>query len=272
MFRAVSTIILVFAMITSMPILAADHRIISLVPSQTELLFEMGFGSQVVGVSDFCNFPDAARQIDKIGGLELSIEKIVALRPTLLVDANSMHKKYQPLFYQLGLNYVNYVTTRLEHLPSVACELANLLQEPGKGKIFSEAWNSRLRKLDLKRPAKQVLVYFEIWDTPAQAAGQTSFIGELIARAGGTNISSDQNDFPLVSSEAVIKADPDVILVAYPLPKLENIKNRAGWGSLKAVKSNSLFALDQDLFVRPGPRNLEGLEQLNKIFHQVQTP
>lgn len=265
-------LIIVFTVATISTLQAAENRIVSLVPSQTELLFEMGFGEQIVGVSDYCNFPEATGQISKIGGLELSIEKIVALRPTLLVDANSMHTKYAPLFNQLGLKYVNYVTTKLEHLPEVACKIATLLNEPDKGTAFAEAWNSRLSKLDMKKPANPVLVYFEIWDTPAQAAGNTSFIGELITRAGGINISGDQNDFPLVNSEAVIKANPDVIFAAYPLPNLENIKKRPGWSSVKAVKKDFLYALNQDIFVRPGPRNLEGLEQLNKIFHQVQLP
>ncbi|MDD3146883.1 MAG: helical backbone metal receptor [Candidatus Riflebacteria bacterium] len=268
--RSILILFLTLAMI--LPVQAGANRIISLVPSQTELLFELGFGDQIVGVSDFCNFPPATGKIEKIGGLELSIEKLVALQPTLLVDANSMHKKYEPLFQQLGLNYANFSTTRLEHLPVVACELAKLLKDPGKGILFSEAWNSRLRKLDLKKPEKGLLVYFEIWDTPMQAAGQSSFIGELISRSGGINICKDQTDFPLVNSESVINANPDVIFVAYPLPNLKNIKNRAGWASLKAVKNNLVFSLDQDLFVRPGPRNLEALELLNEIFHQVQTP
>ncbi|HNX76052.1 MAG TPA: helical backbone metal receptor [Candidatus Rifleibacterium sp.] len=248
---------------------AAENRIIALVPSQTELLFSLGFGTDVVGVSDFCNFPVEAAAVTKVGGLELNIERIVSLRPTLLVDANNMHRKYEPLFQQLGLKYINFVTTRLEHLPTVAAELARLLGAPGKGEVFVRDWETKLRQLDLKKAALPVAVYFEIWDTPAQAAGQGSFIGELIARAGGTNIVTGSGDFPVVSSEGVISGNPEVILVAYPLPDLAKIRQRPGWASIRAVKNNRIKALDQDIFVRPGPRNLDAISQLIQIFHEV---
>ncbi len=261
--------ILLFCLVSA---IAGEHRVVSLVPSQTELLFAMGFDNAIAGVSDFCNFPEAAAGKPKIGGLELNIEKIMSLRPTLLVDANSMHRKYEPLFQQLGLKYVNFATTRLEQLPQVAASLAQMLDAPEKGLLFSANWDSKLRQLDLQKPAGQVKVYFEIWDTPAQAAGQSSFIGELINRAGGQNIFSGIGDFPVVNSEMVIKEDPDVILVAYPLPNLEKIRSRPGWSTIKAVKNNRLHALDQDIFVRPGPRNLDAIAQLNRFFREVSNP
>ncbi len=251
---------------------AGEHRVISLVPSQTELLYAMGFEAAIAGVSDFCNFPEAAADKPKIGGLELNVERIMSLRPTLLVDANSMHRKYEPLFQQLGLKYVDFATTRLDHLPQVAASLSQMLDAPENGIRFAANWNARLRQLDLQKPTRKILVYFEIWDTPAQAAGQSSFIGELITRAGGQNIFSGSGDFPVANAEMVIKENPDVILVAYPLPNLEKIKNRPGWSHIKAIKSNRLHALNQDLFVRPGPRNLDAIEQLNRIFHEVSNP
>ena len=248
---------------------AAENRIIGLVPSQTELLFSLGFGAEMVGVSDFCNFPGEAATVSKVGGLELNIEKIVSLRPTLLVDANNMHRRYEPLFQQLGLKYINFVTTRLEHLPIVAAELAGVLGSPEKGEVFVRNWEAKLRQLDLKKATGPVTVYFEIWDTPTQAAGSGSFIGELITRAGGTNIVTGAGDFPVVSSEAVISGNPEVILVAYPLPDLARIRQRPGWASIKAVKNNRIRALNQDLFVRPGPRNLDAISQLIQIFQEV---
>lgn len=250
-------------------LLGAENRIISLVPSQTELLFALGLGTQLVGVSDYCNYPPEALEKPKIGGLELNIERIMSLRPSILVDINNMHKKYEMLFGQLGLNYVNFNLTRLEQLPQVALELAEILSAQEKGVEFATSWNKQIENLELEAPANQVKVYFEIWDTPMQAAGSNSYIGEMLSKAGGSNIFSDTIDFPVVNSEAIINGDPDVIFVAYPLPKLETIKNRAGWQSMKAIKKNQIYALDQDLFIRPGPRNLAGLKQLNSIFRQV---
>lgn len=267
----VTCILIFFFSSTDLCLFGAENRIIALVPSQTELLFAIGLGEQVVGVSDYCNFPPEALERQKIGGLELNIERIMSLRPSILLDINNMHKKYELLFRQLGLNYVNFTLTKLEHLPQVATELAEILSAKEKGIDFATNWNKQIASLELEKPDNQVKIYFEIWDTPMQAAGSNSYIGEMVSKAGGINILNDKADFPVVNSEAIISGDPDVILFAYPLPGLETIKNRAGWQSLKAVKSNQIYALDQDLYVRPGPRNLEGLKQLNNIFRQVHT-
>lgn len=247
---------------------AADQkvRIISLVPSQTEMLFYLGFGDNIVGTSDYCNFPEEARKKTRVGALELNIERIMSLRPTMLVDVNSMHKKYAPLFAQLGLNYINFTVSRMEHLPKMAEELAELISQPEKGKKFAAKWSKETASLSGKTTGTRPKVYFEIWDTPMQAAGKNSYIGDMIETAGGNNILSGTMDFPVVNSETILNANPDVIIIAYPLTKLDSINNRPGWQNLRAVKNKQIHALDQDLFIRPGPRNLEALQQLRKIF------
>ncbi|OGK10404.1 MAG: hypothetical protein A2W80_16455 [Candidatus Riflebacteria bacterium GWC2_50_8] len=251
---------------------AADQqRIISLVPSQTELLFHLGLGDLVVGTSDYCNYPEEARSKPRIGALELNIERIMSLRPTLLVDVNSMHKKYALLFSQLGLNYMNFTVNRLEQLPKMAEELTRIIGQPEKGQEFAAAWRKQTADLINQQTALMPKVYFEIWDTPMQAAGFSSYIGDMIKAAGGENILSDPIDFPVVNSETIIQADPDVIIIAYPLPSLDSLAARPGWKNLRAVKNHQIHALDQDLFIRPGPRNIEALLQLRKIFSSSRT-
>ncbi|PKL47826.1 MAG: hypothetical protein CVV42_11840 [Candidatus Riflebacteria bacterium HGW-Riflebacteria-2] len=250
---------------------ANDIRIISLVPSQTELLFHLGLGGHVVGTSDYCNYPEEARRTTKIGALELNIERIMSLRPTLLVDVNNMHKKYALLFSQLGLNYVNFTVTRLEQLPVMAEELSRLVGKPEKGIEFSANWQAQTAELTTTTASAMPKVYFEIWDTPMQAAGQNSYIGDMIKTAGGDNILSDMAEFPVVNSETVLSADPEIIIIAYPLTDKDNVSKRPGWQRLRAVKNKQIHAMDQDLFIRPGPRNLVALQQLRDIFRKVKT-
>jgi iron complex transport system substrate-binding protein len=246
-----------------------SHRIISLVPSNTELLFELGLGQHVVGVSTYCNYPAAAQKIAKVGDLELNIEKIMVLKPTLLLDLNSMHKKYELLFVQLGLNYVNLNISNLEEVADAAQEICYLLGTPQKSEEFSKNWQKSLAGFKLNKLPDPLKVYLEIWDTPMQAAGPESFMGEMIVTAGGENIISRPADYPIVNSEHIIAANPDIILISYPLGNLASIRNRPGWQAIRAVKSNNIEALPQDLFVRPGPRNIEGLRILQKIFLQA---
>ncbi len=248
---------------------ASEIRVISLVPSQTEMIYALGLEACMVGRSDYCNFPPEAQQKPSIGNMELNIEKIVSLRPTLLLDTNGMHQRYAPLFQQLGLRYVNMPTTSLQQVKEAATKVADLLGNPEAGARFSEDWDARLRRISPAPSEKPVSVYFEIWDTPAQAAGDSSFIGEIIRQAGGRNIYAGQSDYPVVNPETLLKEDPAVILLSYPVTSLENIKKRPGWSTLRAIKSNNLYALDQDLFVRPGPRNLNAVDRLHEIFKKV---
>jgi iron complex transport system substrate-binding protein len=248
---------------------APEQRIVSLVPSQTEMLFSLGLGDKVVGISSYCNYPPQAAELPRIGDMDLSIEKIMTLKPTILIDANNMHRKYEMLFRQLGLNYVNFSITGLDNIPQMARELSQLLGFPEKGDQFAENWNSQTAPANLPKPMKEVKVYLEIWDTPMQGAGDTSFIGQMISKAGGKNIIAGAQEYPVMNYESIISADPDIILLAYPANDTQSIKARPGWQNIQAVKNNRIHRLDQDLFVRPGPRNIEGLKILNGLFQQI---
>jgi len=269
-FKQVLSVIFALALILSASAHARNEvRVISLVPSQTEMLFHLGLGEYVMGISDYCNYPEAARSRQKVGALELNIERIMSLRPTLLVDVNNMHKKYALLFSQLGLNYVNFSVTRMDQLPRMAEDLAKLIGKPDKGAEFAAEWHKKITEISVSLPAEKPKVYFEIWDTPMQAAGAQSYIGDMIRTAGGDNIVTDISEFPVVNSETILNADPDVIIIAYPLTDKTSIEKRPGWQKLQAVRNKQIYALDQDLFIRPGPRNLDALMQLREIFRKI---
>lgn len=249
-----------------------ELRIVSLAPSQTEMLFHLGLGDRIVGVSDYCNFPKDALFKQKVGGLELNIERIMSLKPDVLVDINHLHQKYQPMFEQLGMNYVNFNINEIEELPVMATQLCELLNVPQIAPEFHEEWQAGIASLSLSLLMPSPKVYMEIWDTPTQGAGGASFLGKLVEMAGGKNVLGRDQDFPVVNNEQIISSNPDIIILAYPSPSIESVKNRPGWKSISAVKANNIFSVDQDLFVRPGPRNLEGLALLNKIFNKAKTP
>ncbi len=269
--RTVTALLIIFSVVFVSAASTSEMRVVSLVPSQTEMIYALGLEELLVGRSDYCNFPAEAQQKPSVGSMELNIEKIVSLRPDLLLDTNGMHQRYAPLFQQLGLKYVNMPTTSLQQVREAAAKVADLLGHPQAGRKFSEEWEAQLGKILPVPSAKPVSVYFEIWDTPTQAAGDSSFIGEIIRQAGGQNIFVCQGDYPVVNSETLISKDPEVILLSYPVTNLEGIKKRPGWGTLRAIKGNQIYALDQDLFVRPGPRNLTAVNRLNEIFKKVRS-
>jgi len=264
--RALVIICIFIAAVSSGEPARSDHRILPLVPSHTELLFAMGLGQLVVGVTDYCNFPAETNNLPKIGNQELSIERIMSLRPTIMLDLNGMHRKYEILFSQLGLNYVNFNLKTIDQLPAIAIEIADIINQKHAGEKFAETWNNQLNNLETVIPEKRAKAYLEIWDTPMQTAGPRSFMGEILSRAGFINIVDNTQEYPVINHETVIQADPDFIFLAYPVQNPESVKNRPGWKNISAVKNNRVFCLEQDLFVRPGPRNLEGLKLLNKFL------
>lgn len=245
------------------------NRILSLVPSNTELLFEMGFGNEIVGVSDYCNYPKAVNLLPKVGGLNLNLEKIVSLRPTIVLDLNSMHKQYHSMFSKLGINYIDFKIKKLHDIPNIAIEMAKVLGKHESGKAFATNWKQNIKALPLLGNKYKWKVYFEVWDIPMQAAGPTSFIGDIISMAGGENIINSNSEFPTVNSEQILKANPDIIFISYPANDTLPLKSRTGWSNLKSVKKDQIFILNQDLFVRPGPRNIEGLKILSNYFLNI---
>ncbi len=243
-----------------------ETRIVSLMPSQTEMIFSLGFGSKVVGVSDYCNYPPEVASLPRVGGLELNLEKIVSLRPTLLVDLSGFHKKYETTFRELGLDYMDLPMTSFSDIPSAALILANHLGDPHAGSEFVRSWNETLERIRGSR-RKSGRVYFEIWDSPPQAAGPESFIGEMIELAGGRNVVPRTGvQFPFMNPELVVREDPEIIFLAYPVDGAPRVAARPGWEDLAAVKSGRVMVLQPDLFVRPGPRCLEAIKLLAEII------
>ncbi len=250
--------------------LLAENRIISLIPSSTEILFAIGFGKEIIAVSNYCNYPEnEINSLPRIGNQNLNIEKIISLKPTILVDTNHIHQKYEKIFKSFNLNYVNINIESLSDIPKNACFLAKILGDPQKADNFVTNWNNEIDKINLKSNSKSIKIYAEISDNPYQAVGGNNNINSIIQIAGGKNIFENQSGYPIVNSEMLLLSNPEIIILIYPDANVESIKNRTGWSNIKAVKNNNVFIVNQDIFVRPGPRNLQAIKILNNLINKV---
>ena len=138
----------------------AKERIISLAPSQTEVLYAIGAGNEIVGVSDFSDYPEEAKTIPTIGDIELNVEKIVSLSPTILIDINSMRKQYEPIFNSLNLKYVNYTLNSPEDIANIAIEIGKQIGKEEEANIFAQNWLEQLKSIQSKK--KKFTYYLEI--------------------------------------------------------------------------------------------------------------
>jgi iron complex transport system substrate-binding protein len=196
------------------------ERIVSLAPKNTELLFAIGAGAQVVGVTSQCNYPPEALDRERVGvfsGKSLSLEKIVSLRPDLVVSAGEFHRAVVNELERLGLTVVAMGADSLTELYSEIQLMGEMSGHVDQSAALVSQMRDRVERVRESTrhisPAQRVTVYYQVWDAPLTAAGPASFIGEMIELAGGINIVTDRAArYPQISEEALLQLNPDVIL------------------------------------------------------------
>jgi iron complex transport system substrate-binding protein len=244
-------------------------RIISMLPSHTETLFALGVGNRIVGIDQFSNFPKAeTEKIQKVGNsFTPNLEAIAALKPDLVLIDDSAYSKLSENLEKLGITvYAGMAQTYIESFEKIAI-LGRLTGATNTAQSIISRLRNEINQLGAKIVRqKKVSVYFEVDPTP-YAAGEASFIGELLSRAGGKNIiPKSLGAFPQISPELVIKANPAVILGV----GLSDVSSRPGWASIAAIKNNRVYnptPEENDAIVRGGVRLAQALRALVKYLH-----
>jgi iron complex transport system substrate-binding protein len=254
---------------------AAPQRIVSLAPSNTEILFAVGAGSQVVGRDEFSDYPPEAASIETIGGSfgEYNVEAIVALKPDLVLAAEINPPELVQQLEELGLTvyYLGNPAT-LEEMYSNLETVASLTGHDATGLV--DSLKARVAAVDEKIAplSSRIPVFYEIDATDPSKPwtyGPGTFGDLLIARAGGYNIGGIASDpYPQLSIEQVVASNPAVIILGDSMwgVTAEAVTERPGWETIPAVQSGQIFPFDDNLVSRPGPRLVDGLEQLAKLL------
>ena len=253
----------------------APQRIISLAPAGTEVLFAVGAGDKVVAVDEYSNYPEEAKALPKIGGFDgktISVEKILSYEPDLLYLTKGMHDFLIPVCEEYGIQY--YMSEGLS-VDDVKKDIVQIGAITGNDKAASEAV-AQLEEAEMRAAAhtKQDVaapsVYFETWNSPYMTAGGNTFISDVIYKAGGYNVLKDLNDWPVVSEESIIAANPEVILIQKSAEAFgvtpESVAARPGWSDIAAVKNGKVFVVDDDLYSRPAPRIGQAIIELNELI------
>jgi cobalamin transport system substrate-binding protein len=252
---------------------APPKRIVSLVPSVTEILYALNAEPLLVGVTDFCDFPPEARRQPKVGGMVApSLEAIIALKPDLVIATTEGTR--EDTFTQLARVGVPVYLVAAHHVAdatSLMRRLGELTGREGAAGPLVARLEQRIEAvkkavLPLARPR----VLYVLWPEPLIVPGRAALVTELIQLAGGQSLTADDpNAWPRYSLEAAVARNPEVILLA---------NHGAGTGavsmdkwrrlaSLPAVKSGRLLSINGDLMHRYGPRFVDGLEQLARAIH-----
>ena len=257
---------------------SAAQRVVSLAPSNTEILFALGAGDKVVGRDEFSDYPPEAEAIAKVGGSmgEYSLEAITALKPDLVLASElnspelvaSLEKLGLTVYYLPNPKTFEDLYTNLETVATLTGRDATKLTDSLKARVT--AVDEKIMPLSV-RPS----VFYEVDATdPSKpyTAGVGTFINLIINRAGGANfteLAGITDPYPQVSLEQLVIAPPDFIILGDSMwgTTPEIVAGRPGWDTLAAVTEGRVFPFDDNLVSRPGPRLVDGLEALAMLLH-----
>lgn len=245
-------------------------KIVSLIPSNTEILFALGLGKEVKGVTAYDDYPKAAQKITKVVSTEVDTEKIIAMKPDLVLGHESSLNFQKDAYKQLEEAKIPlFVVKDAQTLQSAEKTIEQIGQLTGttdKAKSVVQRMEKQKASLQTKaaKQKKQPTVWIEI-SNDLYTAGDNTFMNEMLDLAGGKNIVTKKG-YPKYNEEQVIKADPDVIITTYPNAKQEIAKRKA-WKNIRAVKDGRIYSLDADELSRPGPRLIDGAEEIYQAIY-----
>lgn len=254
------------------------QQIVSLAPSITEILFAIGAGDQVVGRDDFSNYPEAAVSLPSIGGNfgELNTEAIVALQPDLVLAAELTTQEQVQALQDLGLTvFLLANPVEMEGMYDMLGIAAQLTGREAETEALVASLQERVAAVEetISSAESTPVIFYELDSTDPSApwtAGPGTFIDTLITMAGGENLgASFDGAWVQVSSEELLSKNPDVIVLGDAVwgVTVESVEARAGWEGIAAVQNGQIFPFNDDLASRPGPRLVDGLEELAKLIH-----
>lgn len=249
------------------------ERIISLAPGLTEILFSLGLDHRIVGVTDYCDYPEPALNKTRVGGLNANIERILALHPDLVVGIAGLYQQENQA--RLERFHIPFVVVD----PSSMEKIFQTIILLGKITRVEETASARVRQLRQRldsirqtlRSAPSPRLLYVVDEVPLISVGKGSYLNDLIRDAGAINITEGLDKaYPLVSMEYVIQKDPQVIILAMDADRVlsdRQKRNWSRWADLAAVRDGRIYKVNRDLLNRPGPRMLDGLEELARLVH-----
>lgn len=239
-------------------------KIVSLSPGNTEILFALGLDKQIVGVTEFDDYPAKAKTKSKIGGFSTpNVEKIISLKPNLVVATGGIQAPISQRLKKAGIVIFTADAKNLNGVLTDIVKLGKLTGRQDQADKLVDKLKARLKKVEAKvSGATNKKVFFEIYGQPLSTAGAGTFVNDLIKKAGGINVAATQKQrYPQYSLEQLVKDDPDAYFAASgSMAKPEDINQRPGYDGLTVVKDGKVYVVDENLFLRPGPRLVDGLE------------
>jgi iron complex transport system substrate-binding protein len=253
------------------------ERIISLAPGNTEILYALGIEDKVVGVTDYCNYPPEAKEKPRIGGFSTpNLEKLIDASPDLVL-ATSIHQKVVvPRLEEMGIPVVILDPKTLDGILESISLVGRVTGKEKEASGIVAAMRTKIKsvtdKTDILLQTQKPRVLYITWHNPLMAAGLGTLQDELIQKAGGVNIAHDLTSHASISLEAVVAANPEVIIAGVGMgtgddAPLQFARTEPRLRNTDALRHNRVYAIDVDLAGRAGPRITDALAQFAEFLH-----
>jgi iron complex transport system substrate-binding protein len=244
------------------------ERIISLAPSNTEILFALGLGDKVVGVTDWCHYPAEALNKTKVGEYaNPDVEKILALNPDLILAGYGNPMEVIITLAGLRLTIYGIKTIDLDDLLNDIRRVGEITDKEPEAQALTSEMENRIQAVtnQTQKLEQKPRVFYIVWHDPMWTAGSGTFINEIIEKAGGINICQNLTGYTTISLEDVVARNPEVIITSEL--SYDWAKNASELASTNASQMGRIYTLDDDLVQRPGPRLVQGLEWFAYFIH-----
>lgn len=244
------------------------QRIITLAPNLTEIVYALGAGDRLVGNTTYCDYPEQAKQVTKIGDtLQPNIERIIALRPELiLVSTASQLETFTKQLDERGIAVFVTDPHDLEGIFRSIKTIGDILGQQQQADSLLKDLRARTQAIeDAVKTRPVVKVFYQVSPSPLWTAGRKAWVTDLIRRAGGKSVTGDvEGEWMRYSDEAALASQPEAIIMATGGEKME-----VAPALLKspAVSNKRVYGINGDYLSRPGPRLIEGLEQIARALH-----
>ncbi|UNC92504.1 ABC transporter substrate-binding protein [Candidatus Contubernalis alkaliaceticus] len=245
------------------------ETIVSLRPSATETLFALGLGDKVIGVTEFCYYPEEAKGKEKVGDFIVNVEKVVSLDPDIIFTFEHYDEAVDTLREQ-GYAVIDLDSKTLDEVLHSFELVGKITNTSDKAEDLIAEISADIDEIkeftsNLENDAKPKV--FVMLDTESlYSVGSDTYLNNLIETAGGINIAADVGaGWPVLSEEKIFEDDPDVIICTHPMKEI--VMARDNWQDLKAVQNEQVYDADGDLVSRPGPRVALGLKHILDIIH-----
>lgn len=248
-------------------------RIVSLAPSNTEVLFALGAGPKVVGVTTYADYPSQVKYKETVGGFaNPSVEKIISLNPDIVFASTRTGQQVVQTLEDNGIPvYVSNPNSVDDILENIR-EIGKIVGAKDYASQLTERMNERMKNITDKvddLEDKEVFYLVSAYGGNIWTAGDKTFINKLLKKSGGENVFADEVDgYKKVSLSTIVKQDPEIILTTqHSGLNPDKLGNKTGWEEVEAVQEDQVYVLPEDKVVRPGPRIIDGFEKIAEALH-----